>query len=287
LRPVLAATGFGAPGVLAGLVLLAGLMALAAMAFRRRSADALLALLALLGSTGLLAPVARLAVGFPETAAPLYERHLYLAALAGPLALGLATRSWRERAPGRFLLACVLLAVPVGLQAARRAQAWSSDEAFARAGLAAAPQSASLWNHLGVARLEALREHGDAQAGREALEAFERARVLDPRGEMPALNRFITLVLLGRRADAEEAAALLVRDFPREAVVLDNVAQWHLAEGRARQAAELFARELGTGRPLPGAEEGLEQALQELERATGAEAGARAPPEAAGAEGGT
>lgn len=287
LRPVAAADSWSSPGVLPGallLVLLAGLLLLAA---RRRSLEGLLATGALLGTAGFLAPWAPLGLGFPETSAPLFERHLYLAAAAAPVALGLALGAARERAPRLVLAACVAVALPLGWIATQRARAWSSDEAFARAGLAVAPQAASLWNHLGVAQLEAYRNAGDVVAGREALAAFERAAALDPDALLPALNRFITLATLGRRADAEEEAGTLLRRFPGEPSVLDNVAWWHLGEGRPQRAAELFDRELRLPRPLPGAASGLSEALRELERATGAEAGARAPPEAAGAEGGT
>lgn len=287
LRPVAAADSLAAPGVLPGVLLLVLLAGLVLLALRRRSATGLLAAGTLLGTAAFLAPWAPLGLGFPETNAPLFERHLYLAAAAAPVALGLALREGRERAPRLALAICVALALPLGWVAAHRARAWSSDEAFARAGLALAPQAASLWNHLGVARLEDCRDTGDAAAGREALAAFERAVALDPQALLPELNRFITLATLGRRADAEEAAGGLLRRFPAEPAVLDNVAWWHLGEGRPQRAAELFERELRLPRPLPGAAAGLDQALRDLERATGAEAGARAPPEAAGAEGGT
>lgn len=287
LRPVPAADALLAPGVVAGALVLLVLAGLALQAVRRRSAGGLLAAGTLLGTAGFLAPWAPLGLGFPETNAPLFERHMYLAAAAAPVALGLALRGWRERAPRAALGACLLLALPLGAVAAGRARAWSSDEAFARAGLALAPQAGSLWNHLGVARLEDFRGTGDGAAGREALAAFERARELDPDALLPELNRFIALASLGRRADAEEAAGGLLRRHPDEAAVLDNLAYWHLGDGRARQAAELFERELRLPRPLPGAAPGLAQALEALERAAGADAGAREPPGAAGAEGGT
>ena|GEM_PF-3127524 len=290
LHPVAPATGISAPGVLPGALVLALLLALSAAAAWRRSPGGLLASLSMFGSMLLLAPWTRVATGFPELSAPLYERHLYVAALAAPAALGLVLRGPAERAPRRTLAAVLLLVIPLGFATHARLEPWRSDEAFARAGLAAAPESATLWNHLGVARLAALRDEGDAAAGREALAAFERALELDPGALLPSLNRFIALASLGREDDAATAAAHLVQRFAREPAVLDNVAHWHLAEGRHEQAAELFAREIETGRPLPGADEALGECLHELQRAdrgSGKDASRARPPEAAGAEGGT
>ncbi len=290
LRPVAAAAGWSTPGVLAGLVVLALLASLAAGAAWRRSTAALLAALALLGTLLLLAPWARLALGFPETNVALFERHLHLAALAGPLLLGLALRPWAERAPRAALCAALLLALPLGLRASERARTWASDEAFARAGLACAPDSASLWNHLGVALLERQRRTGDAHVAAEALEAVERSLSLRPGDLLASVNRFIALATLGRADDAARAAEQLLERHPREPAVLDNVAQWHLAEGRCSTAAELFARELETGRPLPGAEQGLDAAMDGMDaaqRANDRPGNALEPPGAAGAEGGT
>ena len=53
---------------------------------------------------------------------------------------------------------------------------------------------------------------------------------------------------------------------------------------------ELFARELETGRPLPGAEQGLDAAMDGMDaaqRANDRPGNALEPPGAAGAEGGT
>lgn len=290
LRPVPVAAGQDAPGVTAGLLVLALLAALATWAARRRSAASLLASLSLLGTLVLLAPWKRLALGFPETSVALFERHLHLAALAGPLLLGLAARPWAERAPRVALGAALALALPLGVQAAARARTWSSDEAFARAGLAYAPEAASLWNHLGVALLQRQRETADVAATREALQAFERSLALRPGDLLASLNRFIALAALGRGEEAARSAQQLLERHPREPAVLDNVAQWHLAEGRFDEAAALFARELETGRPLPGAEAGLGAAMDGMDaaRARLEEPGdAPEPPGAAGAEGGT
>src|SRR5262249_31078732 len=82
IHPVAAARGWSAPGVVAGLAALTLLVAVAVSAARRRSAAALLAALTLLGTVLLVAPWVRLPTGWPEMAAPLFERHLYAAALA-------------------------------------------------------------------------------------------------------------------------------------------------------------------------------------------------------------
>ncbi|MBM3984355.1 MAG: hypothetical protein FJ296_01485 [Planctomycetes bacterium] len=290
LRPVEPAAGWGSPGVAAGLLVLALLVGLAAGAAFRRSAVGLLAALALLGTLLLLAPLKRLALGFPETSVALFERHLHLAALVGPLLLGLLARPWAERAPRVALGLALALAVPVGLHASARARTWSSDEAFARAGLAYAPEAASLWNHLGVALLQRQREERDDALTREALQAIERSLALRPGDLLASVNRFIALAMLGRAEDATRAARQLLERHPHDPGVLDNVAQWHLAEGRFDEAAALFARELETGRPLPGAEAGLEAAMAGMDAVrTGRErpGNAPSPPGAAGAEGGT
>jgi hypothetical protein len=287
IHPVPAATSWAAPGVLAGLAVLALLIALSLAAARRRSAPALLALLALLGTVGLLAPVVRLPTGWPEMAAPLFERHLYVAAMAGPIALGLLAQRLAARYAAATLAAAALLALPLGLAARERATVWSSDEAFARAGLTVAPESDSLWNHLGYARLTALHEQQDPRAGEEALAAFDRALQLRPGQMLPELNRFLTLATLGRRDESEEAAVRLVDRWPSEPGVLDNVARWQLGEGRPAQAAALFERELATGRPLPGAQEGLAESRRRLEARAKASSGETREATKPGAEGGT
>ena len=288
IHPVAAATSWSAPGVLPGLAVLALLMAIAVAALRRRSGPALLAVLTLLGTVALLAPWVRLPTGWPEMAAPLFERHLYAAAMVGPVALGLLALRLAERHAIATMLAAGLLAVPLGIVAHERSKVWSSEEAFARAGLLRAPESVSFWNHLGYARLTAFHEQQDPRAAQEALEAFERAMQLRPGLMLPELNRFLTLASLGRRDESEEAAVRLLDRHPDEPGVLDNVARWQLGEGRPAQAAALFERELATGRALPGAAEGLAESrrrLQAREKAIGSK-DARGSEEP-GAEGGT
>ncbi|HEX5012296.1 MAG TPA: hypothetical protein VFY71_18050 [Planctomycetota bacterium] len=283
LHPVAAATGWSSPGVAPGLAVLLLLVGLTSLAATRRVPAALLAVLALLGTAFLLAPFTRVPLGFRELAAPLAERHLYVAALAGPVALGAALRRRAEGAPAATLAAAALLALPLGLAARGRCVAFSSDEAFARTALQVAPDSADLWNHLGVALLEQYRD-GNAPAGVQALDAFDQALQRAPGELRPALNRFIMLALLGRQDDAAGDARRLLQHFPDEPGVLDNVAHWHMGSGRPREAASLLQRELATGRALPGAEAALSECLHALQAQ---QPQPPAPPAGAGAEGGT
>jgi protein O-mannosyl-transferase len=291
VHPVAEVAGWSAAAALPGLAVLALLSALAWCAWRARAAVPGFALLLLLGTLAMLAPWKRFPTGYPEVAAPLYERYLY-AAVAAPAALA----GWLLRGPlgGRPLLGAALaaaLALPLGLAASRASVAWSSDEAFARAGLAAAPRSANLWNHLGVALLEQQRAAASAEEagsfGTQALQAFDAALVLEPGHANAELNRFLALAMLQRRDDAWIAADSLLRRHGDEPAVLENVAQWHAGEQRWKEAARLFLRALETGHARPGTEQALEECLQraEAERAESdrAESG-RAEAEDAGAE---
>ena len=266
LRPVAAATGWDEPGVLAGAAVLLVLSLLAVAALRRRAPAPAFALLLLLGTLGMLAPWVRFPIGYPETAAPLFERYLYAAAAAPAVALAWALRPAWRRARAAVAGGAAVVLLLLAATTAARAEAWRSDESFARAGLAVAPRSPSLHTHLGVALLERLRLDDDRAAGESALAAFEQALALEPGERLASLNRFIALSLLGREDQAEEAADRLLRRFPDDALVLDNVAQWHLAHRRWDRAAVLFQQALATNRSLPSTATDLATCLQELAR---------------------
>jgi Flp pilus assembly protein TadD len=143
---------------------------------------------------------------------------------------------------------------------------------LARAGLALAPASPALWAHLGAAQLERLRSAPPAAAaahGAQALEAFERALALDPDQPLAAVNRFITLRLLGRGDDALVAARELSLRWPDEPLVLHNLGAWHQAEGRHAEAVPLFARELATGHAHSATPSMLQESQRALEPAPG------------------
>jgi Flp pilus assembly protein TadD len=100
------------------------------------------------------------------------------------------------------------------------------------------------------------------------LAAFARALSIEPEHRLASLNQFITFVLLGRAEQATSSAKRLVERHGNDPAILDNIAHWHAVEGRWEQAAELFARELETGRALPGADEALGECLKQLGEVT-------------------
>ncbi|HZJ72971.1 MAG TPA: hypothetical protein VFF36_18700, partial [Planctomycetota bacterium] len=104
----------------------------------------------------------------------------------------------------------------------------------------------------------------------EAVESRERALQIDPDAPLAALDRFIALSLLGHDDQAEEAADRLLQRQPGDALVLVNVAQWHMGHRRWDRAAALLQQALATGRAPPTAADDLATCLQEL--------AARAPP---------
>jgi hypothetical protein len=267
VHPVAPATSWSQPAVLVGAVTLLILVYLCLSAWRRREAALGYSLLVVTGTLLMLAPWVRFPTGFREVAAPLYERYFYAAAAGPPIALAWLLRQRLARAP--LLAAAATLAAVLAIRpaAAAAGAVWSSDEAFARAGLAAAPRSANLWNHLGVAKLEVLRAEGDRAAGEQALQAFQRARVLQPDLAEAEINEFIALAMLGREDEATEAAHHLLMRRPDDPAALDNVAQWHRGRQRWQQAADLLERELATGRPRPGAAAALDECLRALEAA--------------------
>lgn len=251
-----------AVGVLAGVAVLALLGAAAAVAWRRRTLPGLLAAGLVGGTVLMLAPWVTVPTGFPEVAAPLFERYLYAAAAAPAILIALAVG---ER--GRLAFAGVLvLGLALGPVTARRARMWSSDTAFAQAGLAVAPEATSLWVHLGTARLEAFRATGDRGAGQEALSAFDRALVLRPDHRLALMNRLIARALLGQLQAADADARLLLERYPDDPAVLHNVAGFHAEVGDLARAAALYERELATGAALPGAAEALAACLEALGR---------------------
>lgn len=253
VHPVAAATSWDAPGVVAGLAVLTLVLWGAGLAWTRRWLPGLFAG-SLVGLTLLaLAPWARFPTGYAEVAGPLYERYVYAMAAAPCVLLAWAGRQLWIRRPLVAPLLAVVLGLALGPVTAARTRAWSSDEAFARAGLAAIPHSADMWTHLGSAQLESLRIHGDRAAGDAALVSFRQALERDPGHRIAALNRFITLALMNAEERASDAAGELLRRWPDDAPVLDNVAGWHASRGRYREALALYERELAGPGALPGA----------------------------------
>jgi hypothetical protein len=251
-----------AVGVLAGVAVLLLLSAAAAVAWRRRTLPGLLAAGLVGGTVLMLAPWVTVPTGFPEVAAPLFERYLYAAAAAPAILLALVVG---ERA--RLAFAGVLaLGLAMGPVTAQRARMWSSDTAFAQAGLAVAPEATSLWVHLGTARLEIFRATGDRGAGQEALAAFDRALLLQPDHRLALMNRLIARALLGQLQAADGDARMLLERFPADPAVLHNVAGFHAELGDLARAAALYERELATGAALPGAAEALAACREALGR---------------------
>jgi len=267
LRPVLEAHGPTSPGVISGVVLLVVLLALATWAWRRRRAAPAFALLLLAGTLLMLAPWVRYPTGYPEVAAPLYERYAYASAAAAPSLIAWLLRDWLGEHAVRLGAVLLVAAVCLAPVTRSRAAVWASDESYARAGLVSAPRSVNMWNHLGVALLERYRVEQDTAVGDDALAAIDRALSLEPGHRLASLNQFIAYVLLGRSEQALVAAARLVEHNPQDPAILDNVANWHATEGRWREAAELFSREIETGRPLPGAAQALAECVRRLEAA--------------------
>ncbi len=283
IHPVAEVGAWSSTLLLPGVVVLLLLSALTLSAWRQHALVPGFALLLLLGTMVMLAPWKRFPTGYAEVAAPLYDRYLY-AALAGPAVLvGWLLRRPLARRPLLGAALAVALAVPLGVLANQASLAWSSDEAFARAGLAAAPRSPNLWNHLGVALLEQQRDADDPilarHLGLAALAAFDAALTLQPGQTQAELNRFLSLAMLQRRDDAFIAADRLLQRHGKEPAVLENIAQWHAAEQRWREASQLFLRALETGHARPGTEQMLEQCLSaaEAERAEADRAKAGSP----------
>ena len=264
IHPVAAATGWGSPGVLAGLAALVLVMAACSWSWRRREAPWVLASTLTLGTLLVLAPWTRFAMGFDDVAGPLYDRYLYaMAAVPGVILCTLLAR-FIDPAPWKALGAVALCAVALGPATARRAQMWASEEAFARAGLAVAPGSANMWTQLGSAQLESLRTLGDESAGAAAVESFDQALALDAQHRFAGLNRFITLAILRREPQAREAAEALLAQRGTDPGVLHNVAGWHASRGRYEAAAQLYERELMGGSALPGTMEALNACAEAL-----------------------
>lgn len=264
IHPVATAQGWGSAGVLAGLVALLLVIVGALAAWRRRDGPLVLAAVLGLGTLLVIAPWSRFPTGFEEVAGPLYDRYLYAMAAAPAVLLCRWLGAVFDRAPGRTLVLVVVAAAVVGPVTARRATMWSSEEAFARAGLAVAPGSANMWTQLGSAQLEQLRETGDRSAGEAALDSFEQALALSNEHRFAALNRFITLAMMGREGEAELAAEALLARRADDPGVLHNVAGWHASRGRYDVASGLYRRELAGADALPGAAEALSACLQAL-----------------------
>lgn len=257
LHPVAEATGLGSPGVLVGLLVLLLVVYAALLAWRRRFLPGVLASGLVAGTLFMLAPWVAVPTGYPEVAAPLFERYLYAASAAPALLLGWTLGPWAARS--RVRLAALILALGLGLGSvsAERVGMWASDETFARAGLAVAPESASLWLHLGMAQLEHCRAGQGVQACQDALQAFDRAVALAPHFRLPAMNRLVALASLGQSTEADRTATELLQRWPGDPAVLHNVAAWYAGSGRLQAAVELYERELATGAALQGAAEAL------------------------------
>lgn len=271
LHPVEPVTSIVSSEALLGGAVLALIGLGAWLAWRRRSLPGLLAAGLVGGTLMMLAPWTAVPTGYPEVAAPLYERYLYAAAAAPGLLLGAALRG-REREPaGRRdlilgLAGALLLGLAWGPVTASRCRMWSSDVAFAQAGLAMAPEATSLWVHLGTAQLERYRAGGERESGEAALAALERALALDPGHQLARVDRLIARAMLGQLEAAAADAQRLLQLFPDDPGVLHNVAAFFAGVGDHRRAAELYQRELATGRALPGAEQALSDSLAAVRR---------------------
>ena len=269
IHPVPAVLRWGDPAMLVGAVLALTALAGVVVAWRRALVVPLFGLGVLAGTLWMVAPWVRFPTGYAEVAAPLYERYLY-ASCAGPVVLLV----WwlRDSLVARPLVAgaaAVILIVTLGWAAHERCAPWADDEAFALAGLAQAPDSSDLWNHLGYARLVGVLESSDVAGASDGIEAFDRALALDPSHRLARLNRFLLLRLAGPSTLAEEGAGDLLRRYPDDPAVLDNVAGWHMGAGRWEFAAELLERAIATGGALPGAEQALAHCRQRLAEAAG------------------
>jgi len=264
IHPVAPALGWAAAGVVPGLAALLLVLVGALLAWRRRHGPLVLATGLAAGTLVMLAPWVRFPTGFQEVAGPLYDRYLYAMAAAPCILICCWAGRWLEARPRRALLAVALSGLLLGPVTARRARMWESEQAFARAGLAAAPGSANMWTQLGSALLEELRRSGEVTTGAEALASFEQALKLDTHHRFAELNRFITLAVLSRDDDALQAAERLLIERPTDPGVLHNVAGWHASRGRYDTAARLYERELAGGASLPGAAEALKACVEAL-----------------------
>ncbi len=266
IHPVAEARGWGAPGVLAGaLLLVAGLIA-SWWSWRRRHAVAILGVGAVVGTMVMVAPWARFPTGFAEVAAPLYERYLYVASLGPILALAWWLRHVLASRRIVALVVTLVVAVAGGLVVHERAETWQDDGTFARAALRAVPESPDLWNHLGYWHLSRFVATGSPTERDESLAAFDQAIAHDPQHRFARINRFLVL----RRANSDEdalaaAADDLLRRYADDALVLDNVAGWHMERERWPEAAALLKRELGTGFALPGAADALAYCIDQMQ----------------------
>ncbi len=255
IHPVTAATHAAAPGVVAGLMTLALLAAITFTGWRSKRIALFYGAGLLLGTLLVLAPWVRFPLGYPEVAAPLYERHLYAAAMGPALLLGAAWGALLQRVGersvrGRLLVVALGLgAVWLGRQAHQRTTVWASDEAFARAALRQAPRSAHFWNHLGLSL--SLYTADPASRREEALTAFDHALSFDPQHLQAGVNRFLHLLGAERHAEATQTAEVLVALHPDEPLVLYNVGLWHLSANRVQEAGSLLERALASGRPVP------------------------------------
>ncbi|MGQ0551943.1 MAG: hypothetical protein ACT4PU_01830 [Planctomycetota bacterium] len=251
VRPIPPAEGWGAAGVMPGLLALAVLLLLAGLCWRRRWAAACLAALLMLGSLLVLAPWVRIPLGFTETSAPLAERYTYLAAAAPGILLGLLLQNHLARSPGLAFLLTAVLATALAPIASARAQPYRSDEALARASLAQSPRSANLHNSLGVAQLEQFRVSQELAMGELALASFERALAYDSGLVLAAINRMFVLALLGRQDDAEAAAHHLEQRFGGDRMALTALAEWSRVHGRTKEAEAFAQRAADASRAAP------------------------------------
>lgn len=166
------------------------------------------------------------------------ERLLYLP-LAG-LALGAGWAGGRWAAAGRLprygkpVLAAVLLLF--GGLAARRVEAWDSEETLARSSLASYPGGSEVWEHLG-AGLGAQGRH------EEAVETYERSLAINPDHPRSWKHYADTLMALGRYDDAARAWRRALDLSPPDLGLLwRGFGEAELRAGRGEQAARALAR---------------------------------------------
>jgi tetratricopeptide (TPR) repeat protein len=211
---------------LAGLLLLAILVACAASAIkRRRTAPALAVVLFLLPLGPSLHVVSVVGVLFAE-------RFLYIPAAGVALAFGWALERWISSSGSRRLATPILalLLVSFALLAFDRVRDWSSAESLARSSIASYPNGAGAWKQLGLAQLRDGRPE-------EALAALERAKTINPRDAQAWIVYAQALKELHRYHDAADALHEVIALAPSEpGVVLREVGQVELLAGHAHEA---------------------------------------------------
>jgi tetratricopeptide (TPR) repeat protein len=210
-----AGPGWGSPGVLAGLALLALVAGAAVVLWWRRDRIGLFLALAL----GTFLPAANLL--FPISS--LYAQNfLYLPLLGMSLAAGDALGRWDARLPALRRIAAVLVAL-CALASFFECRIWSSPTALFTAWSGRFPRYALAWSRLGVARLQEGDVAGSEEPLRHALALFE------PNAEAH-YNLGVALVLSSMPATPRLEEAL--DHLKRAAVLQPGLVQAHVDESK-------------------------------------------------------